>query len=282
MVPGGEHILTNVAWSRPYRLWPLGDIHWGAKACAEKDVDKTIERIKSDPRSLWLGMGDYWDLIAMRDERRWDPGSISEKHQTAYFKGLGKQMIAYAVEKFAPIKNKCLGLLQGNHEFAFSRNHDQDMIGALAENLEVPVLGYSCFKDLVLTGHGKTMRIRIMAHHGAGWARTIGGKINRLKEIVKNNDADIIFMGHVHMSADLPVVCLGTNKNCTSLTALTKLGVISGTYLRTYSESEEGESSYGERAGYEPVPLGSPCVVFEPGSGRIMVEKPMGKIGGRK
>ena len=280
MVPGGKHIIKNVVWGRQYRIWPLGDFHWGAKGCDEELIDKTIKRIQDDPHSRWIGMGDYWDLISPQD-RRFDPAAVSPKHRKAYFEGMAKSMLRFAVERLMPIRRKCIGLLEGNHEFSYNVRMDHAMSADLADSLGVPFLGYSCFKDVVFQRGDKELTLRIFAHHGAGAASTIGGKINRLGRFIDSVNADIILMGHVHMPADLPAVILGANADCTKIQAAVKLGVISGTYLKTYKADMSGASSYGERKGYQPTTLGSPCIIFEPGTRRVMVEKPMGKIGGR-
>ena len=280
MVPGGKHIIKNVVWGRQYRIWPLGDIHWGAAGCDEDLLDKTIKRIKEDPHSRWIGMGDYWDLISTQD-KRFDPKAVAKHHRRAYFEGMSKEMLQYAVDKLTPIKRKCIGLLEGNHEFTYNIRMDKAMTQDLADSLDTQFLGYSCFKDIVFQRGDKELTIRIFAHHGAGAANTTGGKINRLQKNIDMANADIILMGHVHTPADLPSVKLGANAECTKIEAKVQLGVISGTYLKTYKADMAGGSSYGERKGYSPVVLGSPCIIFEPGTGRVMVEKPMGELGGR-
>jgi len=280
LVPGGEHLIKNTNWGAQYRLWPIGDIHWGARGCAEQLVDATLRRIEQDPKALWIGCGDYFDLISPRD-KRWDPENIDPRHRAAFFKRMGGEMITYGAQKLAPIRKKCLGLLEGNHEFSYSQQVDRAMCRDLADELKVPFLGYSCFKDLVFQKGKRTLRVRIMAHHGAGSAQTVGGKINKLKSFMQSVDADIVLMGHVHIAGDLQMVELKANDNCSDLGANIKLGVISGTYLKTYEANKDGASSYGERRGYEPVPLGSPCVIIEPGPGRVLVEKPVGHLSRR-
>jgi hypothetical protein len=280
LVPGGKYIIKNVVWSKQYRFWPLGDLHWGARGCDEDLLDRTIARIKSDPHSRWIGMGDYWDLITPQD-RRFDPAAVSPRHRKAYFEGMSKSMLEYAYEKLAPIRRKCMGILEGNHEFSHNVKMDSAMSEDLADSLGAPFLGYSCFKDIVFQRGDKELSIRVFAHHGAGAAATEGGKINRLQKFIDMTDADIVLMGHVHTPADLPSVVLGANFDCSKIEAHVKLGVISGTYLKTYKADRGGSSSYGERKGYKPVVLGSPCIIIEPGAGRVMVEKPMGRLGGR-
>jgi hypothetical protein len=61
------------------------------------------------------------------------------------------------------------------------------------------------------------------------------------------------------MGARLQV--LEANADCTKLTNRTKIGVVSGSYLKTYAQ---GVTSYGEQKGYEPTTLGAAHVQIRP------------------
>lgn len=271
------HVIRNAVMGGEYNLWCLGDIHWGAAGCFEEMVDRTIERIRKDRRALWIGMGDYFDLIGWQD-KRFDPEMIAEKHKGAYFRKLGSAMVRHGAAKLKPIRNKCLGVLTGNHEWRYARDYDQAVTSDLAAALGVPFLGYSCWLDLVFKPKAggrsrKRQRFRIVAHHGAGWARTPGGKFNRLRRFAQQFDCDIAIMGHVHMKLDDESVVLTLDPRGRRISQRTRLGVISGTYLRTYHQDNDGSSGYGERALYEPVPLGSPCIIISPETRELAVRK---------
>ena len=280
MVAAGRHVIalpSEADWNTPWRLWCIGDIHWGAKGCDEELVGQTVARIAQDDRARWVGMGDYIDLISMRDQKRFDPEAISEKHQASYFKHYGPEMRNYAIEQFKPIAGQCIGLLLGNHEWKYSMQYEQAIVQDMCEALDAPFLGYCAFRDLLFVDPQNTARqerFRIIAHHGAGYARTKGGKLNRLLGLMHYFDADIYLMGHVHARLDDDTVVVGADDDCLDLTQRSRAGVVSGTYLKTYALAQDGASSYGERAMYEPTPLGSPCIRILPGSRKLAVEKP--------
>ena len=279
MILGGQYIIENPRWDREYRFWPIGDVHDGAAGCDEDLLQENVERIRKDSRARWWGMGDMWDLISWQDNR-FDPEQIKGPDtRAAYFTGLASAMLQRGVERFGPIRKKCLGLLQGNHEWKFGLKNDHHLMRDLADNLKVPFLGYSAFKDTIFRDASREVRLRWYLHHGAGYAQTKGGKLNRLLRFVFTREADIAVMGHVHASIDDVTPILAANDACTHLVAKNRLGVISGTYLKAYQDDPDGSASYAERAGYEPTPLGSPVIVFTPGSRRVMVEKPMGRVG---
>jgi hypothetical protein len=109
--------------------------------------------------------------------------------------------------------------------------------------------------------HAGSETFRVWCHHGAGAAQTKGGKINRLTSFMRNFEADIFFMGHVHDQMGARLTPLIADEACTKLRNRTKVGVISGSYLKTYAQ---GVTSYGEQKGYEPVTLGAAWVAIKP------------------
>ena len=110
-------------------------------------------------------------------------------------------------------------------------------------------------------GNSKSQKFRFFVHHGAGFAVTPGGKLNRLIRFMNYFDADIFMLGHVHDQIGRREVSIGANADCSKLVTRTKLGVISGSYLKTY---EEGVTTYGEQRGYSPTVLGSAVVTIVP------------------
>ena len=84
-----------------------------------------------------------------------------------------------------------------------------------------------------------------------------------------NVEADIYFMGHVHEQKGQRNVRLGANATCDKLSARESIGVITGSYLKTYSNKC---TSYGEVKGYTPTPLGAARVTIRPETREIKGE----------
>ena len=267
------------AWGQPWSLWPLGDIHWGAKGCDKERVKETIERIRANPRAIWIGMGDYFDMITLHDKRI-DPEALDGKLiDLDDLNRLADKMVDIGIVAFLPIKAKCIGLLAGNHETKTTAGVSH-AVRRLAEDLNVPYLGYCTFVDILWlnTGTKEEHRMRIGGHHGAGAARTKGGKVNRVEAYTYDMDADMLLYGHIHARFDDEVVELGANADCTKLVEHRKIAVATGTFLRTYHADENGASSYGERAQYRPTPLGAPCISIVPETGEVSITKGFGPI----
>jgi hypothetical protein len=269
--------------SDSFKIVYFSDLHWLAAACAEKEVLKTRDEILHDPFTFWIGGGDYAEFIGYEDKKRFDPDAVSPKLTIKDLGNLGKKSYDEVKHLFEPIKHKCLGLIVGNHEREYMRRKQQEDLHAwVCTELGVPNAGYSCFMDVAFdrtAKAGKTPTLtrdaapehaseafRVFCHHGAGAAQTKGGKVNRLVSFMRNFDADIYMIGHVHDQMGARITPLGADAGCTKIVSRAKVGVISGSFLKTYAQ---GVTTYGEQKGYEPTSLGAAWVRIHPESRRI-------------
>ena len=148
---------------------------------------------------------------------------------------------------------------------------------------EIPDLAYSALMDLVFVrvpnlkkwrGPTRVRRVngntsysvRIYQHHGSGAARTSGGKLNTLIAKMREFEADLYFVAHAHEKQDQELPIIGANHDCTHLTEHRRVGVRTGSYLRTYAQ---GQTGYGEIAGFPPSCLGARAVEISPNECRI-------------
>jgi len=270
---GGQYTIKSPAWTKQYSVYAIGDIHMHARGCDVALLKDTIRRVKEDPRARWIGMGDYFEWIDISDPR-FNPRNVAPSAYRAVMLSMADEAVDEFMDLFKCIANKCIGLLQGNHDRKYSIKYSRRVVKEIADEMKVPYLGYSCFRDIAFEGRGRRERFRIYAHHGAGAAQTKGGKINRLERFMRWFDADIHIIGHVHAILDDEVVELGANEDCTKLVQRKRLGVISGTYLRTFTEDDEdSDAAYGEVAAYEPAPLGSPVITIIPEGRKLGVQK---------
>jgi hypothetical protein len=251
------------------KLWAIGDVHLYNRACIVSEIDALIAEIKDDPLALWIGLGDLADCISPYDPR-FDAQEVAPDKRENFFQKLGRCIVKDLVEKFAPIKDKCVGMLRGNHESKYESQTDQAIMSDVCENLGVRYCDYCCAFDLVFVAGKRREVFKVWAHHGAGGATTTGGKINKLKKAMTEVfDADIYLMGHCHEQLDLSLVHLYQDEKGV-IRQKKKQGVITGAYLATY---HSGASGYGEQKLYAPVSLGSSAVTIVPGSRRLGVEK---------
>jgi len=285
MEAAGKRYIVHGSRSTEIKLWCIADIHWMARACAEDKIRKDIALIRDDPYSFWIGGGDYADFIGYSD-RRFDADAVADWVPVGKLSQLGQAAVEGVRDLFWPIRDKCLGLLLGNHEKQYQQKLQQENLhGWLCTELGVENLQYSCLLDLVFRrkagikrpfltrelpeGGGTAEGFRIFCHHGAGYAQTPGGKLNRLVAFMQRFDADIYFCGHVHDRVGRRIARLGADAKCTTLTQQIRLGIITGAYLKTYSQ---GVTTYAEQRGYEPVTLGAAWVKIKPETRELSAE----------
>jgi hypothetical protein len=262
-----------------FRIWGLADIHWGNKGVAVDRLDSDIRAIQSDPCSFWFGLGDYADYIGIGD-KRFDPDVVAAVLEVRDLGRLGRTLCEQVGDLLDPIASKCLGVGQGNHDRMYElRQEQQGLTAELAVRLGAPYLGYCSFCDLVFiyaptakacpkmvneSDAPKGVRrwtVRVFNHHGAGWAQTEGGKINRLVGFMMHFDADLTFVGHLHDQYVKARCRLRADDDCSRLVEQPQIGIMTGSYLRTYAQ---GATGYGEIKGYAPVPLGAVSAYITP------------------
>lgn len=278
MQAAGKRYILHNSKSSVFKIWNLADLHLMNPACARERIAKDIKKIESDPYSFWLGGGDYVEYIGYKD-KRFDPDAVADY---VTVKDLGKLYLTGAKEVrdlFWPIRKKCFGLLLGNHEKKYALATEQeDRHGWLCSELGVQNLQYCALFDVVFTRGKRTScpvlsctpgtksssvdwTVRVFCHHGAGYAQTPGGKLNRLVQFMQSFDADVYFCGHVHDQVGRREPSIGANSACTRIVEHEKIGVVSGSYLKTYAQNC---ITYGEQRGYRPTTLGAAVISIKP------------------
>ncbi len=262
-----------------FSIWAIGDIHMMNAGCDRKRLNKDIQTIKDDPFSLWFGLGDMCDFIGVGD-RRWDPESISLKVSVQDLGQLGRAGLEMVDDVFSPIADKCMTFGIGNHELSYMNHMEQMHLGKeMANRLDTPYGGYTAFTDIIFIYSPRSkgtpkivtkseapkgedwFRLRVFSCHGHGYARSQGGKINKLVGFMERFDADLSFIGHLHDQFIKPRIRLRAGPYCEGLIEVPQMGIMTGTYLRTYSP---GNIGYGERKAYDPAPLGAVKATVEP------------------
>lgn len=189
-----------------YYVYPIGDVHIGAFNCAEQHFRQYVEYIKNKENALWFGGGDYCNYITPQDTKRYDVRALADwlfvgsamtiKEALA---DIAKQERERFCEIVEPIKDKCLGLLEGNHESFIMRYTNSGHHFVMCDELGVSNLTDCAFIRLnfkINNGCGQT--VIIWAMHGFGGGRTPGAEPNHLLREGQIADADVILRGHSH------------------------------------------------------------------------------------
>lgn len=271
-----EYVVRPTASSRSdvYNLYPLGDVHIGALNCAEKQFRKVVDQIKNDPRGFWFGGGDLLDAVILQDQKRFDPGSLPDWMLTGEAETIReriKDIVAAQerrlVEILKPIAGKCVGLMEGNHEYAIMKYHNRNLMRSMCEALKVPELTDCCFVRFRFERGDKpqVQNLRMFAAHGCGGGRSEGAEPNHLARLAKDKECELVLRGHSHIQHIMSPVdrlTIGTNGELPmEPTTATLRAANWGCYVRTYAA---GPSTYDSRATYPVRPLMTIRVAITP------------------
>jgi hypothetical protein len=241
-------------------LVPLGDVHRGNRNFDEDRFYKTIEFVKNEPHAIVLGMGDYSDCISAQD-RRHDYNAIDKNYLTP------DSQYEQVTKDLMPIKDKIIGLLDGNHDYTFWQRHNHNYVDYLAKDLGTEYAGISAyvrlrFRRVSETGTRANLVMNLYAHHGWTGSRTDSYKVKTIQDLAT------IFpglhgylMGHVHQIGEAPPTISLYVDNSGKIREWSQKYIFTGSYIKGY---EEGIGSYVEARAYRPTSLGSPIIEIKP------------------
>jgi predicted phosphodiesterase len=163
------------------KLIPIGDVHYGHRACNVQLFEKTIKRISRTGAKTIL-MGDLLESSTRRSigSRIYDQEKL-----------VGEQ-IEYMVKVLKPLadRNKIIGIIEGNHEQGIYRETGLSVTKIIARELGIPYFKY--------TAKFKFCGKKFVAVHGSGGSTKITTKLKKLLDLNQIYDADVYLMGHYH------------------------------------------------------------------------------------
>lgn len=228
------------------RITPISDIHCGNNNSRLDKLYKTIDLIKEDNFHYWFGLGDWFDGILLGDKR----ASKDDKSQTI-FRERRKVM-----NMFEPIKSRCLGLADGNHEDTLIKTGVGSPVRDICDQWDVPYFLYSGFLRIQAPRKLHLRPMIIYFHHGNSAGRLTGGSVNNVERLAQHYGADVYCMGHSHklFSTYQPYIdWLGGHDKAFCNT---------GGFLETATISNES-FGYGEKAGYPPQRIGTVTISWK-------------------
>ena len=257
-------VIDGVGKGDKINLVLMGDFHVGNIGCDEAKIKEHVEYIRRTPNTFWVDMGDKAEFITASD-KRWDSGSVAEWMEVKGINDLPYLQAKRYVSLVKPIASKCLGLIEGNHEYTIYKHYHQNIQERICVELGVPNLGFLCVVGLSFRQKGRhtsnSALVRICLTHGAGGSRYIGGKLNRL--IAMGNDFEgvsVFAMGHMHDKITYKKKKMFINHdNQISSKTISFCAVPS--FFHTYND---GSTSYGERALYSPTSIGATKITIKP------------------
>ena len=186
-----------------FYIYPLGDVHIGVFNCAESHFKRLVQYIARKKNAYWFGGGDFCDCIAISDPR-FTFRSLADWIFTGTVKDIkealtdiSKQERDRFCEIVAPIKDKCIALIEGNHEAVYMKRLHNGHQYILCEQLGVRNMtdcGFIRLNFKIPNSAGRV--VKIWAMHGCGAGRSVGAEPNHLMRMGQIADADIVLRGH--------------------------------------------------------------------------------------
>ena len=239
-------------------LEPLGCIHIGNVNFNKEKFEARIEAIKKDPNRYWIGMGDYGDSITVSNtttDKRFSWRTIDRKVLTP------DEQFDYVEDSFKPITSKCLGLLEGNHDWKLIDKTTHGYVQKMAKNLDVSWLKLASFITLRFVHKGDLLhRVLLFAAHGQYKGGQTGGNLSFLENLPSRFDADIYLTGHTHNAFTAETQILSVDEHG-HLVHQPRIFASTGSFLEGYVQ---GNMSYVEYGLKRATKTGTITIAFQP------------------
>ena len=262
-------ITLDVAMNQPAWFCPFGDVHrdsdlFTESVWAEWIADKRY-RLKHGEIIASVGLGDYNDFMRAHTRAVVDAVSIEHEQVSNRLEEGGKAFCKQLRDELKPVKSAVYGLMSGNHFMEFNENISGKTVTThsdkwLADLMGVPYLGAMCFITITLRdkdNYRNQCDVRVIAHHGAGGATTIGGSLNRVQRMATGWECDIAIMGDDHKRGCVPIgdkLAVHNHQGVPLVTSKTQWVGRTGSFMRGF---EPGKRSYVVDAAYNPLNLGT-------------------------
>lgn len=247
-----------------YKFYVIGDAHVGARNCAEDKIQAMVKIIAADPMARWIGGGDLTDNIILSDQKRFDPSVLPlwmlEKRSGEQVVSALQDIVGAQRDRLYrlldPIADKCLGLIEGNHEYSIMKHHNRDLMQEMCAHFGVPNLTDCTFMRMRFKRGTQTATVKAFISHGHGGGRTSGAEPNSLYRLSADKGADIIMQGHSHsFCIHSPITVLSVpnrGRMPKDLVVSYKYAGNWGAWVYTY---QSGPSTYASRANYPARPM---------------------------
>lgn len=253
-------IRCDLPYAEQIEIHPMADLHIGDAMADFKLIMERIEHIKNTPNAYCILGGDLMDTAIA--------SSVGDTYG-ANLKPMDQ--LSQCVKIFAPIKDKILAVLPGNHENRVYRSDGLDVTELMCAQLGIPekysnttALLFVRFGSEKHKNHGRPHYYTIYVTHGAGGGRKEGGKVNRLADLACIVDADIYLHHHTHLPVVMKNSFFRVSGGNSSVAQVEKL-FVNGASALDYG-------GYGDAQNYKPSSKSNP-VIYLSGTKRGMWAK---------
>jgi len=215
-----EHAVMLPTISTPWRLYMMGDFHYGSDQCAVDQLKQDLRTMKAEkdvPVKRYVILGDETDTASTSERFSL---SVAKLHDTTLEK-LDRHALETNVEMrdmLSFMRGNLIAMVQGNHHWQFTRDckrHDVtrglSSTEWLARQLGARWAGYLSYVVIKVTAKNNTTtyRVDLVLCHGKAGGKLVGSSINQVADMrTIFPQADILCFGHDHQRSATPMVDL--------------------------------------------------------------------------
>lgn len=238
-------------------IMPVADYHWADPHSDHAKIMEDIAYIRDHENCFCVLNGDLMDCAIASSIGDTYGASLSPMEE-----------LKACMELFAPIADKILCVVPGNHEARHYRTNGIDLTELMCRQLGIEdryssttALLFIRFGETSGRTHNRRVAYTMYVSHGNGGGRKEAGKIQRLVDLSTIVDSDIYLCGHTHLPAILKDGFARPNMANSSITYGTRL------YVNTSAKMDYG--GYGDTQGFK-VPCTDTPVIHLSGTHKEM------------
>ena len=179
------------------RVHGLTDIHVGAVEHDTTKFDEAIKVIQEDDNARWFANGDILELIPPNYKINQRGQNIPPEDQYMEF-----------IERMEPIRDKCLFIRGGNHDYLRSFNIlDFDVCKVMAKELNVPYYRLPGYAKIKVNGK----EWYLVSGHGKSGAKNGDLELDKMAAVYPWGD--VFFLGHNHQLYAKPMDSIVVDNN---------------------------------------------------------------------
>lgn len=173
-------------------LYPISDLHLGARECREQEFDDYIKQIEADDTAAIILAGDMLNNGIK--------SSVTDVYCEKYTPHEQKKLL---VKKLKPVKKKIIAGVFGNHEYRTIKETSIDVMEDVFDELGIPeaYAGDAAFLKISLGKkyNGKPATYMIYVSHGSGGGSMLGSGVSKQDGYqLAIEGVDISITGHTH------------------------------------------------------------------------------------
>jgi len=202
-VPTISMISHKIRGFESIEIYPLADMHIGSRELNEAALKRTINEILDKPYRYVVLAGDLIDNGVKSSVTSGYDAMMQPAEQRRY-----------AAELIAPLKDRILCMISGNHEYRSRKDTDTDPIELIASKLDIEHLYRPDIAFIKLdlgdrTNHReRSPKYCIAVAHGTGGGVTLGAGLSKTEPFGLAMGVDLLITGHSHKPATAPTLRL--------------------------------------------------------------------------